>query len=87
MILAIVASACLGLAGAGLSVTLGWLTTMVILSSAQTVFDSFRTWATGSLQRRGWDVQPVVSICLLAGAAITVFFASSLAINTQGGIR
>lgn len=66
------------LAGAGLSVTLSSLTTMVILSSPQTVFDSFRNWASGSLQGRGWEVLPAVSLCLLAGAILAAFLARSL---------
>lgn len=66
------------LAGAGLSITLSSLTTMVTLSSTQQVFDAFRNWATGSLQGRGWDVLPVLGICLIAGAFISVFLIGPL---------
>lgn len=66
------------LAGAGLSIMLSSLTTMVILSSAQTVFDSFRNWASGSLQGRGWDVLPVTAISLLVGFVLAMVVSQSL---------
>ncbi|MGQ4509786.1 FecCD family ABC transporter permease [Dermabacteraceae bacterium P13147] len=66
------------LAGAGLSVLLGSLTSMVLVSFPETVYESFRSWATGSLQGRGWDVVPVAAVCLLCGALIAVFLAGSL---------
>ncbi len=66
------------LAGAGLSITLSSLTTMVILSSAQTVFDSFRNWASGSLQGRGWDVLPVTIASLLVGFVLAMAVSQSL---------
>lgn len=66
------------LAGAGLSVMLSSVTMAVILSSPQTVFDSFRNWATGSLQGRGWDSVPVAALCLLVGAVLAVVLAGPL---------
>ncbi len=66
------------LAGAGLSIMLSSLTTMVILSSAQTVFDSFRNWASGSLQGRGWDALPVTAISLLVGFVLAMVVSQSL---------
>lgn len=66
------------LAGAGLSITLSSLTTMVTLSSTQQVFDAFRNWATGSLQGRGWEVLPVLAICLAVGAGVSVFLIGPL---------
>lgn len=66
------------LAGAGLSVMLSSVTMVVILSSPQTVFDSFRNWATGSLQGRGWDSVPVVAVCLLVGTVLAVVLAGPL---------
>lgn len=41
------------LAGAALSILLGSTTTIAILSRPETVHESFRGWATGSLQGRG----------------------------------
>lgn len=66
------------LAGAGLSITLSSLTTMVTLSSTQQVFDAFRNWATGSLQGRGWEVLPVLGICLIIGVFVSIFLTGSL---------
>ncbi|MGO2633069.1 MAG: FecCD family ABC transporter permease [Galactobacter sp.] len=66
------------LAGAGLSVSLSSLTTMMVLSSSQQVFDSFRSWATGSLQGRGWDVLPLLAVCLVIGVITSGFLAGSL---------
>jgi len=65
------------LAGAGLSITLSSLTMMVTLSSSQQVFDSFRNWATGSLQGRGWEVLPILAVCLAIGALIAVVLTGS----------
>lgn len=72
------------LAGAGLSIMLSSLTTMVILSSAQTVFDSFRNWASGSLQGRGWDVLPVTAISLLVGFVLAMVVSQSLNLLSLG---
>ncbi|WP_312349201.1 iron ABC transporter permease [Actinomyces sp.] len=66
------------LAGAGLSVMLSSVTMVVILSSPQTVFDSFRNWATGSLQGRGWDSVPVAAGCLLIGIVLAGVLAGPL---------
>jgi iron complex transport system permease protein len=66
------------LAGAGLSISLSSLTTMMVLSGSQQVFDSFREWATGSLEGRGWDVVPLVAVCLGLGVLASMVLAGSL---------
>ena len=66
------------LAGAGLSIMLSSVTTMVILSSPQTVFDSFRNWASGSLQGRGWDALPVTGVSLIIGFLLAMVVSGSL---------
>ncbi len=58
------------LAGASLSIMLSAVTDIVIVSQSDTVFDSFRNWATGSLQGRGWETLPVAGLCLTAGALL-----------------
>ncbi|MFC7580024.1 FecCD family ABC transporter permease [Schaalia naturae] len=66
------------LAGAGLSMTLGALTDILILSSPQQILDSFRNWATGSLQGRGWESLPVVAVCLAVGLALALSLSGPL---------
>ena len=60
------------LAGAALSIMLSALTRALILSTDATVYDSFRGWATGSLQGRGWESLPVVGACLAVGLLISL---------------
>ena len=60
------------LAGAALSIMLSALTRALILSTDATVYDSFRGWATGSLQGRGWESLPVVGTCLVVGLLISL---------------
>ncbi|MFT0848433.1 iron ABC transporter permease [Actinomycetaceae bacterium L2_0104] len=66
------------LAGAGLSIMLSSVTTMVILSSPQAVFDSFRNWSSGSLQGRGWEVLPVTAVSLGVGLLLAMGVSGSL---------
>jgi iron complex transport system permease protein len=56
------------LAGAGLSIMLSSLTTIVVLGSTDDVFDAFRNWVTGSLDGRGWESLPVLVVCVGIGA-------------------
>ena len=66
------------LAGAALSVVLSALTRALILSADATVYESFRSWATGSLQGRGWESLPVVGTCLVVGLLISLALAGPL---------
>lgn len=66
------------LAGAGLSIMVSSMTTMVVLSSTDDVFNSLRNWATGSLDGRGWESLPAVAISLAAGASLCLFLAGPL---------
>ncbi|MGO2542093.1 FecCD family ABC transporter permease [Specibacter sp. AOP5-B1-6] len=55
------------LAGAGLSVMLGSLTTIIIIAGDAQRLRNFVSWASGSLQGRGYDVLPwVLGACLIA---------------------
>ena len=66
------------LAGAALSIVLSALTRALILSADATVYESFRSWATGSLQGRGWESLPVVGACLVVGLLISLALAGPL---------
>ena len=66
------------LAGAALSIVLSALTRALILSADATVYESFRSWATGSLQGRGWESLPVVGTCLVVGLLISLALAGPL---------
>ena len=66
------------LAGAALSIVLSALTRALILSAVATVYESFRSWATGSLQGRGWESLPVVGTCLVVGLLISLALAGPL---------
>ena len=66
------------LAGAALSIVLSALTRALILSADATVYESFRSWATGSLQGRGWESLPVVGTCLVVGLLISLARAGPL---------
>lgn len=66
------------LAGAALSIVLSALTRALILSADATVYESFRGWATGSLQGRGWESLPVVGTCLVVGLLISLALAGPL---------
>ena len=72
------------LAGAALSVVLSALTRALILSADATVYESFRSWATGSLQGRGWESLPVVGTCLVVGLLISLALAGPLDSVTLG---
>ena len=66
------------LAGAGLSIMVGSLTTIVVLSNANQVFNSMRAWVTGSLDGRGWAFLPVVVIGFGFGLVMCCFLAQPL---------
>lgn len=84
------------LAGAALSVVLSAVTTIVVLSREDKVFDAMRAWSTGSLQGRGWAPLPVIVLCLVIGVVLAVVLshplntvalgndlAASLGVNTR----
>ncbi len=66
------------LAGAGLSVMLAALTSIVIINSPDRALDAFRAWATGSLQGRGMDAVPVVAASIVVGVVLALAVAPSL---------
>ncbi|MDO5752868.1 iron ABC transporter permease [Arthrobacter sp.] len=58
------------LAGAGLSVMLGSLTAIIIIAGDSTRLRNYVSWASGSLQGRGWDVLLwVLGACIVAAVA------------------
>ncbi len=73
------------LAGAGLSVVLGALTSIVLINSDPDTYDDFRQWATGSLQGRGFDVLPVVAVVCLVGFVLAFSMSRSLDSLALGG--
>lgn len=66
------------LAGAGISVVLAAFTNIMIANSQDTIFVAFRSWATGSLQGRGYDVVPVVALATAVGTVLALSIAGSL---------
>ena len=60
------------LAGAGLSMLLGAAAGLVILNAVLEVLDLFRNWGAGSLEGRGMAVAQVMTLALLAGAALAL---------------
>lgn len=66
------------LAGAALSILVQSLSTLVILSGTNEVFESMRSWATGSLDGRGWDVVVVAAVTVGVGAVICLLLARPL---------
>ncbi|MBE3638564.1 FecCD family ABC transporter permease [Mangrovicoccus algicola] len=66
------------LAGAGLSVVLGSVTTLVILNAQAAAFDTFRNWAAGSVEGRGMAVAGILALALLAGGGLALALAGSL---------
>ncbi len=66
------------LAGAGISVTLGALTGIIILNASPMVFDDFRIWMAGSLERARFEAVVVLAVSLAAGIAASVASVDSL---------
>lgn len=67
----------IALAGTAVSIVIGSLTQVVILSD-EAAFNSFRFWAVGSLQGRGFDVLATVLPFIVAAVACTMFLAAPL---------
>lgn len=66
------------LAGAGLSVTLGSLTGIMILNTPPEIFDDFRNWLAGSVEGRGFDVAAVLALFSTIGLAAAFVIAGNL---------
>lgn len=61
----------LALAGAALSMSIGALTSMVLVSN-EFAFNQFRYWTVGTLQGRGLDVIVVVTPFIVAGVVLSL---------------
>lgn len=73
------------LAGAGMSVVLGALTSIVLINSQPETYDDFRQWATGSLQGRGFEVLPVVAMVCAVGFVLAFSVSRALDSLALGG--
>lgn len=67
----------IALAGTAVSIVIGSLTQVVMLSD-ETAFNSFRFWAIGSLQGRGFDVLFTVLPFILVAVICAMFLAAPL---------
>lgn len=72
------------LAGAGLSIVLGALASLVVLNAELEVLDIFRNWGAGNLQGRGWQATWVMVLALAVGAAIAMPLGKALNILALG---
>lgn len=66
------------LAGAGLSVMLASVTGIIILNAPAQVFDQFRHWASGSLEKSGFEAVGVLAMAVVPGAVTVLALAGSL---------
>ncbi len=66
------------LAGAAMTVVLLSMTHLIMLNSAQEVFNQFRHWSIGSLQGRGYEVLLPTSVFVLLGLIAAVLLARGL---------
>lgn len=66
------------LAGAGISVTLAAVTGLVVLNAPPAVFEGFRTWMAGSLERSGFEAAVVLVVAVSAGLAVVLAHVDSL---------
>ncbi|MFV0924484.1 FecCD family ABC transporter permease [Pseudomonas palmensis] len=66
------------LAGAGLSVMLASVTGIIILNAPAQVFDQFRHWASGSLEKSGFEAVAVLAMAVVPGAVTVLALAGSL---------
>lgn len=73
------------LAGAALAVVLGAYTTVVIVNAPSSVYSIFRSWTTGSLFGRGYEVLPVAAAACLAGLLLALTIAGPLNAVALGG--
>lgn len=66
------------LAAAGLSVMLASVTGIIILNAPAQVFDQFRHWASGSLEKSGFEAVGVLAMAVVPGAVTVLALAGSL---------
>ncbi|ENM3963195.1 TPA: FecCD family ABC transporter permease [Vibrio cholerae] len=66
------------LAGAAMTVVLLSMTHLIMLNSAQEVFNQFRHWSVGSLQGRGYEVLLPTSVFVLLGLIAAILLARGL---------
>lgn len=66
------------LAGAGLSVMLASVTGIIILNAPLEVFDQFRHWASGSLEKSSCEAVAVLAVAVLLGGATALGLVGSL---------
>lgn len=66
------------LAGAGLSVMLASVTGIIILNAPLEVFDQFRHWASGSLEKSSVEAVSVLAVAVLLGGATALGLVGSL---------
>ena len=66
------------LAGAGLSVMLASVTGIIILNAPLEVFDQFRHWASGSLEKSSGEAVAVLAVAVLLGGATALGLVGSL---------
>lgn len=72
------------LAGAGLSIMLTSITGIFILNAPTEVFDQFRHWASGSLERSGLEAAAVLTVAVSLGCAVALLIVSNLNILALG---
>lgn len=66
------------LAGAGLSVMLAAATTILIIGGTSQNQSKYASWATGSLQGRGYDVLPTTLLVILIGSVLALGMSRTL---------
>lgn len=66
------------LAGAGLSVMLASVTGIILLNAPLEVFDQFRHWASGSLEKSGFEAVGVLMVAVLLGGVTALGLVGSL---------
>lgn len=72
------------LAGAGLSIMLTSITGIFILNAPTEVFDQFRHWASGSLERSGMEAAAVLAVTVSLGCTVALLIVSNLNILALG---
>ena len=72
------------LAGAGLSIMLTSITGIFILNAPTEVFDQFRHWASGSLERSGLEAAAVLAVAVSLGCAVALLIVSNMNILALG---
>lgn len=72
------------LAGVGLSIMLTSITGIFILNAPTEVFDQFRHWASGSLERSGLEAAAVLAVAVSLGCTVALLIVSKLNILALG---